>query len=75
MVDENGAWPRNAGAGRAAVGSVHRPPVRVSGPHPGQPDQYHLLGRHRVLPVSNGRSEISSRGSSLSASGIFESDC
>ena len=31
--------------------SVHRPPVRVPRPYPGQPDQNHLLGWHRVLPV------------------------
>src|SRR5258708_931399 len=34
-----------------SAGPVHRPPLRVPGPHQSEPDQDHLLGRHRVLPV------------------------
>ena len=44
-------WPRHAGAGRAASGSVHRSPVRVPRSHPGQPDQDHPLGWQWVLSV------------------------
>jgi hypothetical protein len=35
--------PETAGTGRASSGSVHGPPVRVPGPHQGQPDKDHLL--------------------------------
>src|SRR5258708_1560901 len=42
---------RHAGAGLAAAGSVHRPPVRVPGPHQGQPYQNRILGWHGALSV------------------------